>query len=61
MCSKGFLKILTKLSRTLTERSTPFSDSCLKFATFETAISFSMLQTEKLKKPCDTVVEVHLL
>ena len=41
MCSKGFLKIqlfhryfkkiLPKHSRMLTERSTPFSDTCLKF------------------------------
>ena len=68
-----FWNILPKHSRTLTVRSTPFGDICLKFRTIFHKIvtiflgrnkpnnnSFSMLQTNKLKRSRTTVVEVCL-
>ena len=62
-----------KHSRTLTERSTSFSDICQKFRTIFCKIaiislgrnkpnnnSFSMLQTNKLKRSLGAVAEVYL-
>ena len=55
--SPGTFKTFCRNSRMFTEKSVPFSDTCLKF----TAIFCELLQTKKLRKSCGTVVEVHLL
>ena len=65
-CSKVFF---WKYYRTLTKRSTPFSDTCLKFVTIFCKIviiflginttSNKFLDINKAIKSCGTVVEVH--
>ena len=70
--SQVFKKILPKYFRTLTERRTPFSDTCLKFMVnfLKTVIIFLGRNTpnrfldvsnkEAITKSYGTVVEVHL-